>query len=245
MYKAILPSRYRPENHWAPTIVCFLLLSASIFSTSLVAVVDVHGASPGLIPGQFAHYALSGNETGGAVDALFTVLRINGANVTFSDLDTFQDGHTTTETINVSISTGPLIPASGEYFVISPAKQVGESVYPGDYHYQSLTIQDITTRPYGSASRPMAHVHALNSSQVATTFEDFYWDHSTGLFTEIVKSQNSVTVLRAVMSTTNLWQPDLPPDPLFIPTAVVSLFSASIIGVLLVGRYRKRAKLTR
>src|SRR5213594_520729 len=115
-----------------------------LFPTSLFAVGDVHGASPALSPGNWAHYALSGNESQGAVDALFTVQKVDGANVTFSDLDTFSDGHTSTDTFVVSISTGPPVPSSGQYFVVSPQKVVGDSVYPGDHHYPNLTIQDIT-----------------------------------------------------------------------------------------------------
>ncbi|OLE68109.1 hypothetical protein AUF78_17560 [archaeon 13_1_20CM_2_51_12] len=234
-------------NRSVLTRTCLLLFFTLLFPIPLHAVGDVQGVSPSLSPGQWAHYALSGNEAEGVVDALFTVQRVDGANVTFSDLDTFSDRHTTTDTVIVSVSTGPTVPSSGEYFVISPQKQVGDSVYPGDpVHYPNLPIQDIAARPYVSASRQIAHVHAQNSSQVATTttttFEDFYWDDSTGIFTEIVKSLNGVVVLHVVMSSTSLWQPDLPPDPLLIPTAVVSLFSAVVIGVLLVGRYRKKAK---
>lgn len=230
------------------TCTCLLLFSTLLLPFSFFAIGDVHGVSPNVSIGQWAHYALSGSEAQGTVDALFTVQRIDGANVTFSDLDTFGDGHTTTDTVIVSISTGPTAPSSGEYFVISPQKQVGDSVYPGDPgHYQYLPIQDIATRPYVSANRQIAHVHAQNSTQVAatttTTFEDFYWDSSTGMFTEIVKSLNGAVVLHVVMSSTSLWQPDLLPDPLLIPTAVASLFSAALIGVLLVGRYRRKIKL--
>lgn len=212
----------------------------------------MHAASPALSPGQSAHYSLSGNESGGTVDAFFTVLKVDGANVTFSDLDTSFDGHTSTEIVIVSISTGPIVPSSGQYFVISPHKQVGDLVYPGDNHYKGLPIQDLTARPYASASRQIAHVHAQNSSQIftsnatrATTFEDFYWDDSTGMFTEIVKSLNGVIVLHVVMSSTNLWQPDSSFDSFLVPSAVVSLMSAGIIGVILVGRYRRKAKLVR
>ncbi|TMI30694.1 hypothetical protein E6H27_06970 [Candidatus Bathyarchaeota archaeon] len=220
-----------------------------LFPTSLSAVGDVHGASPALSPGNWAHYALSGNESQGAVDALFTVQRVDGNNVTFSDLDTFSDGHTTMETVVVSISTGPTLPSSGQYFVISPQKQLGDSVYPGDHHYQNLTIQDLTTRPYVSAKRQIAHVHAYNSSQIytettppSTTFEDFYWDYSTGMFTEIVKSLNGEVVLHVTMSSTSLWEPDSSIDSLLIPSAVVSLISAGLIGIILVGRYRRKTK---
>lgn len=213
---------------------------------------DVHAVSPALSPGQWAHYSLAGNESQGAVDALFTVLKVDGANVSFSDLDTSSSGRTVMDTFNVSISTGPAIPSSGQYFVISPQKRVGEVVYPGDHHYANLTIQDLTARPYASASRQVAHVHALNSSQVyvsgtqpTTTFEDFYWDYSTGMFTEIVKSLNGAVVLHVTMSSTNLWQPDSSFDSLLVPSAVVSLITAGLIGVILVGRYRGKAKLPR
>ncbi|TMI52853.1 hypothetical protein E6H13_05910 [Candidatus Bathyarchaeota archaeon] len=219
----------------------------SLIPASLFVVGDVHGASPALSPGQWAHYSLSGNQSEGTADALFTVQKVDGANVTFSDLDTFSDGHTSTDTFVVSISTGPPVPSSGQYFVVSPQKVVGDSVYPGDHHYQNLTIQDITARPYASSSRQIAHVHAQNSSQIytstpTTSFEDFYWDNSSGMFTEIVKTLNGTVVLHVVMSSTSLWQPDTSPDPLFVPTAVASLFSAGLIGVLLVGRYRRKAK---
>ena len=233
-------------NRWVLICACFLLLSTSLLPTALFAVRNAHGATSALSPGQWAQYTLSGNESANAVDALFTVQRVAGDNVTFSDLDTYSDGHNTTDTVVVSISTGPTVPSSGEYFVISPQKPVGELVYPNNVHYQSLPIQDITARPYVSASREVAHVRGQNSTVAATTttttFEDFYWDEATGMFTEIVKSLNGVVVLHAVMSSTNLWQPQLPPDPLFIPTAVVSLFSASVVAVLLVGRYRRKVK---
>jgi hypothetical protein len=235
-------------SRWAVTCICFLLFSASLFPLLLFAVGDVHGASLTLSPGQWAHYALSGNESEGTVDALLTVQRVDGANVTFSDLDTFSDGHTSTDTVIVSTSTGPTVPSSGQYFVISSQKQVGDLVYPGDnVHYKGLAIQDITARPYASASRQIAHVHAQNSSTTppTTTFEDFYWDDSTGMFTEIVKSLNGVVVLRVVMSSTNLWQPDNSFDALLVPSAVVSLTSAALIGVVLIGRYRRKARLAR
>ena len=211
---------------------------------------DAHGVSPSLSPGQWAHYSLSGNQSEGTVDALFTVKKVDGANVTLSDLDTFSDGHTTTDTVVVSISTGPIVPSSGQYFVISPQKQVGDLVYPGDnVHYKGFPIQDVTARPYASASRQVAHVHAQNSSQIyvstpTTTFEDFYWDDSTGMFTEIAKSLNGTEVLHVVMSATNLWQPDSSFDSFLVPSAVVSLISAGLIGVILVGRYRRKAKLS-
>ena len=209
---------------------------------------NVHGVSPGVSPGLWAHYSVSGNESGGTVDALFTVQQVSGSNVTFSDLDTFQDGHTTTDTVIVSISTGPTVPSSGQYFVISPQKQVGDLVYPGDTtHYKGLPIQDISSRPYAFSHRSTAHVHAQNSSQIfvttpTTTYEDFYWDDSSGMFTEIVKSLNGATVLHVTMSSTSLWQPDSSIDSYLIPSAVVSLISAGLIGFILVGRYRRKAK---
>ena len=226
---------------------CFLLFFTWFFPLSFSTVGDVHAASPALSPGQWAHYSLSGNQSEGTVDALFIVQKVDGANVTFSDLDTFSDGHTSTDTFVVSISTGPPVPSSGQYFVVSPQKVVGDSVYPGDHQYQNLTIQDVTARRYASSSRQIAHVHAQNSSQISTStpttsFEDFYWDNSSGMFTEIVKTLNGTVVLHVVMSSTSLWQPDTSPDPLFVPTAVASLFSAGLIGVLLVGRYRRKAK---
>lgn len=229
----------------------FLLLSPLAVPASLLVARDAHGVSPALSPGQWAHYSLSGNQSQGTVDALFTVQKVDGANVTFSHLDTFSNGHTLEDTVSISISTGPTIPSSGQYFVISPQKHVGDSVYPGHSYYATLKLQDLTARPYASASRQVAHIRELNSSQVSAsntptaTFEDFYWDSATGMFTEIVKGQNAVVVLHVVMSSTNLWQPDLPPDPLLIPTAVVSLSGAGLIGVLLVGRYRRKVKLSR
>jgi len=236
----------------ALTSVCFLLFSTLLFPALLGAVGDVHGASPALSPGQWAHYALSGNESQGTVDALFTVQKVYGSNVTFSDLDTFSDGRTSADTVNVSVSTGPTIPSSGQYFVISSQKRVGDLVYPGAPQYASLPIQDLTARFYASARRQIAHVHAQNSSQIfvsnatrATTFEDFYWDDSTGMFTEIVKSLNGVIVLHVVMSSTSIWPPDSSFDSFLVPSAVVSLISAGLIGVILVGRYRRKGKLTR
>jgi hypothetical protein len=201
-------------------------------------------------PGDWAHYTISGNESGGTVDALFTVQRIDGPNVTFTDLDTFSDNHTTTDTVVVSISTGPVVPSSGQYFVISPQKPVGDLVYPGDTkHYQNLTIQDLFSHPYVSAKRQIAHVHAQNESQIFTstttrvmTFEDFYWDDSTGMFTEIIKTLKGAVVLHVVMSSTSLWPPDASIDSLLIPSAVVSLISAGLIGVIIVARYRRKAK---
>jgi hypothetical protein len=239
-------------NHLVLTWKCLLLFSTLLLPTSLFAVRDANGASPNLSPGQWAHYALSGNESQGTVDALFTVQKVDGSNVTFTDLDTFSDGHTSTDTVYVSISTGPTIPSSGQYFVISPQKRVGDLVYPGDPHYASLPIQDLTSRPYASARRQIAHVHAQNSSQIftsnsarATTFEDFYWDDSTGMFTEIVKSLNGVIVLHVVMSSTSIWPADSSFDSFLVPSAVVSLISAGLIGVILFGRYRRKAKLAR
>src|SRR5713226_6731469 len=132
--------------------VSFLLFSTLLFPVSLFTIGDAHGVSPSLSPGQWAHYSLSGNQSEGTVDALFTVKKVDGANVTLSDLDTFSDGHTTTDTVVVSISTGPPVPSTGQYFVISPQKLVGDLVYPGDTkHYQNLTIQDLATHPYVSA----------------------------------------------------------------------------------------------
>jgi hypothetical protein len=231
-------------------LVCLLFFSTLMLPVSLMVARDAHGVSPGLSPGQWAHYTLSGNESQGTVDALFTVQKVDGANVTFSDLDSFSNGRTFMDTVNVSISKGPTTPSSGQYFVISPQKHVGESVYPGDSHYANLPIQDVTGRPYASASRQVSHVHAQNSSQVvisgtppATTFEDFYWDYSTGMFTEIVKSLNGGVVLHVVMSSTSMWQPDSSFDSLLVPSAVVSLISAGLIGVILVGRYRRKAKI--
>lgn len=237
-----------PQDLLSPNIINALLILAIVVPVFFTGIGNAHGATPGLSPGMWAHYSLSGNETGGAVDALFTVQRVDGDNVTFTDLDTYSDGHNSTDKVVVSISTGPTVPSSGEYFVISPQKPVGDLVYPGNAHYKSLPIQDITARPYVSASRQVAHVRGQNSTVASTTttttFEDFYWDEATGMFTEIVKSLNGVVVLHAVMSSTDLWQPQLPPDPLFIPTAVVSLFSASVVAVLLVGRYRRKLKRT-
>ena len=237
-------------KRWILTAVCLLLLSLVIFPGSTLSVGNVHGVSPAVSPGLWAHYAISGNESGGTVDALFTVRQVSGSNVTFSDLDTFSDGHTTTDAVSVSISTGPTVPSSGQYFVISPQKQVGESVYPGDTkHYQNLTIQDIASHTIVFAKRQVAHVHAFNSSQIftgstppSTTFEDFYWDDSTGMITEIVKSLNGAVVLHVTMSSTSLWQPDSSIDSFLIPSAVISLTSAVLIGFIIVGRYRRKAK---
>jgi len=169
--------------------------------------------------------------------------------VTFTDLDTFHDNHTVTETIVVSISVGPTIASSGEYFVISPQTKVGDPIYPDNTHYH-LPIQDLSSRSYAYANRQIAHVHAQNSSTIyvqgttpTTTYEDFYWDQSTGIFTEIVKILNGQTVLHVTMSSTSIWPPGNPLDSFLVPSAVVSLTSAAIIGVILVGRYRKKAKL--
>ncbi len=229
-------------------LFCTLLLPASVW-----IVRDVHAVSPGLTVGQWAHYSIAGNESGGAVDALFTVQSINGPTVTFNDLDTFQDGSTTNDTVIVSISTGPTTPASGQYFVIPPQIAIGQSVYPGDpKHYKNFTIQQITARHYVSSNRQVATVHAQNSTTSyfgntppATTYEDFYWDQSTGIITEIVKTLNGAIALHVTMSSTNIWQPDNPISAFLIPSAVVSLSSAAIIGVILVGRYRRKIKLRR
>lgn len=209
----------------------------------------VHGAPPSLSPGQWAHYSISGSESSGTVDALFTVKNVDGDNVTFSDLDTFADNHTSIETITVSASTGPLIPSSGEYFVISPQKKVGDLVYPNNSHYSMFPIQDITARTYASAKRQTAHVQGSNSSTVYVgnnpgpkTFEDFYWDNPTGMFTEITKTLNNTIVLHVVMTSTSMWPPDNPIDPYIVPSAVISLTSAGLIGVIVVARYRKKPK---
>lgn len=251
------------HNRWrAPTrvtilfssglLVIFLLVFPLAFSSTGLA----HAVSPALSPGQWAHYSLSGNESQGTVDAFFTVQSVSGPNVTFTDLDTFADGHTTTDTLTVSILTGPSQPASGEYFVIAPQIHVGELVYPNDYHYKLFPIHDISARTYALASRQAAHVQGMNSSQVcapapctpppcpnsACTSEDFYWDQSTGLFTEIVKSLNGGVVLHVVMSSTNIWQAANSLDSYLVPSAVVSLMSAGLIGVIVVSRARRKGK---
>lgn len=229
-------------------MICILLILVLVVPVSLSTMDNAHGATPGLIPGMWAHYGLSGNESSGTVDALFTVQKVDGNNVTFTDLDTFQDGHTSTDTIVVSILTGPAIPSSGQYFIISPQKTVGDLVYPGDTrHYGQFPIQDITGRTYGSARRQSAHVQGANSSQICivgspcpTTHEDFYWDNPTGIFTEIIKTNNGATVLHVTMSSTNIWPPDNPLDPYIVPSAIVSLTSAGLIGIIVVARYRKK-----
>lgn len=244
---------WRLNIRLALTCSFFIVLSTLLVPVSLPMFSEVHGASPAVSPGQWAHYSLLGNETGGTVDALFTVQAINGNNVTFTDRDTFQDGHISTDTIVVSILTGPTVPSSGQYFIVSPQKNVGDLVYPGDTrHYGQFPVQDITSRTYASSRRQSAHVQGMNSSQICivgspcpSTHEDFYWDDATGMFTEITKSLNGNVLLHVTMSSTNLWQPDSPIDPLFIPSAIVSLMGGAIVGVVVIGRYRRRTRLKR
>jgi hypothetical protein len=235
-----------------PNTICILLIFALVISVSLSGIGNAHGATPGLSLGMWAHYRLSGNETGGAVDALFTVQSINGYNVTFSDQDTYPDNHTSTDTVSVSILTGPTIPSSGEYFVISPDKKVGDLVYPNSTHYSSFPIQDITQRTYASARRATAHVLGSNSSTAyfgnnpgPKTYEDFYWDNPTGIFTEITKTLNNTVVLHAVMTSTSIWPPDNPIDPYIVPSAIISITSAGLIGIIVVARYRKKPRRAR
>jgi hypothetical protein len=232
-----------------PNIICILLIFALVTQVSLSGIGNAYGATPGLSPGMWAHYSLSGNETAGAVDALFTVQNINSENVTFSDQDTYADSHTSTDTVTVSILKGPTIPSSGEYFVISPDKRVGDLVYPDSTHYTSFPIQDITQRTYASARRATAHVLGSNSSTAyfgnnpgPKTYEDFYWDNPTGIFTEITKTLNNTVVLHAVMTSTSIWPPDKPLDPYIVPSAIISLTSAGLIGIIVVARYRKKPR---
>jgi len=62
------------------------------------------------------------------------------------------------------------------------------------------------------------------------------------MITEIIKTLGGAVVLHAAMSSTSLWQPDASIDSLLIPSAVVSLISAGLIGVIIVARYRRKAK---
>ena len=242
-----------------PAFATLFMILFPLFFASFSPVSTAQGATVGLSIGQWAHYSLSGNESAGTVDALFTVQNINGPNVTLTDLDTFQDGHTSTDALVISTLTGPATPASGEYFVISPQKTIGESVYPGDYHYNKFPIQDITARTYASARRQTAHVQGMNSSQIcapapctpppcpnpACTSEDFYWDQATGMFTEIIKTVNGATVLHVAMTTTSMWPPESPIDPYIVPSAIISLSSAILIAIIVVARYRKKLKRSR
>ena len=240
-------NRYR-GNHFGSKLICIMLVFALITPVFLSTLHEVRGATSGLTPGMWAHYSISGNESSGTVDALFTVEKISGDNVTFTDLDTFKDNRTTTDVITVSITSGPVAPSSGEYFVIAPNKKVGDLVYPNNSHYSSFPIQDITQRSYASSRRATAHVLGTNSSTAyvgnnrQTTSEDFYWDNPSGMFTEITKTLNNTVVLHVVMASTSVWPPDNPIDPYLVPSAIVSLTSAGLIGVIVVARYRRKPK---
>ena len=183
------------------------------------------------------------------VSTLFTVKVVTGTNVTFTDVDTQADGTSATETLWVDISTGPHIPSSGEYFVVSPGKPVGESVYPGDYHYAQLPIQDVKTVQYASANRQVAHVQARNQTTVNPTptspytTEDYSWDQASGMFTEILKktSQGS-TLLHIVLDSTNIWQADSPFGVFVASSAILTIMSAGLIGIVVFGAFAARRR---
>ncbi len=167
--------------------------------------------------------------------------------MTLSDLDVQSDGSNTTQALWVDISVGPRIPASGEYFVISPGKPVAESVYPGNPHFAALPIQDLSGKTYASSNRPTEHVRAQNQTQVNPTpsspytYEDYYWDQSTGMFTEILKTlQGSPqTLLHVVMDQTNMWQPD---NPFLAANAILTFVSAGLVGIVMVGALAVRRR---
>lgn len=178
---------------------------------------------------------------------MFTVQNVVGTSVSFTVTDTFPDSHTSSDTVSVDINSGPKFASTGKYFVVVPGKKVGESVYPGNPHYfSSLPIQAVFNRAYASSTRAVAYVQAQNSTRISpspsitNSTEDFYWDTSTGMFTEILRRDNGVEVLHVTMSSTNLWQQDNPFDAFIVPAAIVTLTSAALLVVVMAAWYRKK-----
>lgn len=201
--------------------------------------VSAASSTPGVSVGQTAHYTISGPDAGDTVDSVFTVSAVTGTNVTFTTVDVHLSGSNTTETVWVDIYSGPRFPSSLEFFLVAPGLTKGDLIYPTySTSYSQLKIQDVNPAgSYGSAARSVVHLQASNttSSTPNPTIEDFYWDQATGMFTEIVKKANGVLQLHVLMDSTSMWPADNPYQAFNAGYYVITLVSAGLVVIVIVG----------
>jgi hypothetical protein len=201
--------------------------------------------SAGVRTGDWANYAVSGDQAMNVVRSNITVIQIIGTNVTVRSTDVYVDGTASSEILWIDVSTGqnntarlsePLF-----FFVILPGRGIGQHIYGSQ---SSLIIQNSLDRTYVQASR---RTNFGNITLVGTGSTAYYWDAQTGILSEILQlHQNQTVGIHALLVSTSLWSPQPPSySTIFLEVTLIAVVGA--VGAILAysrltrGRKRKRS----
>jgi len=219
------------------------LILLHAIALSAVQPVQAAGYVPGLALGQSATFSVSGPLSEGVVRTEMQVVRIEGANLTVSFTDYFENEAGPTDSFWIDLATG-----SGNSGAFRFA--IGANLSLGDPLYQNsqATILRTEVVPCGSGDRSTNYAEI--AGEVPGQIVVAHWDRTTGIMCNLRKTNQDGQYFYHNMTATSLWSPGTPETPQtpsddtlrLLIVGLVGTGALSVASALFFGKRRRKAR---